>query len=218
MQVSTVLEIKNLTAEGYYSITGSRGLQLRVTKYGKEFYFRYSWKGKRQLFKIGTSDSVSLSDARKKAIELSELVRKGANPKEQKTAGKEECTVEVNRKTFKECALDWVKERATNNFWKNNVKGEANTLSRLSNHVFPKIGEIIGGSERESDYDKLMTRIEEMHIPMKDMWWYLDTRKFGTCPHSGFGLGFERLLLFVTGMSNIRDVIPFPRTPRNADF
>lgn len=133
MQVSTVLEIKNLTAEGYYSITGSRGLQLRVTKYGKEFYFRYSWKGKRQLFKIGTSDSVSLSDARKKAIELSELVRKGTNPKEQKTAGKEECTVEVKRKTFKECALDWVKERATNNFWKNNVKGEANTLSRLSN-------------------------------------------------------------------------------------
>lgn len=141
MQVSTVLEIKNLTAEGYYSITGSRGLQLRVTKYGKEFYFRYSWKGKRQLFKIGTSDSVTLSDARKKAIELSELLRKGTNPKEQKTAGKEECTVEVKRKTFKECALDWVKERATNNFWKNNVKGEANTLSRLSNHVFPKIGE-----------------------------------------------------------------------------
>ena len=141
MQVSTVLEIKNLTAEGYYSITGSRGLQLRVTKYGKEFYFRYSWKGKRQLFKIGTSDSVSLSDARKKAVELSELVRKGTNPKEQKTAEKEECTVEVKRKTFKECALDWVKERATNNFWKNNVKGEANTLSRLSNHVFPKIGE-----------------------------------------------------------------------------
>ena len=63
-----------------------------------------------------------------------------------------------------------------------------------------------------------MTRIEEMHIPMKDMWWYLDTRKFGTCPHSGFGLGFERLLLFVTGMSNIRDVIPFPRTPRMPIF
>ena len=141
MQVSTVLEIKNLTAEGYYSITGSRGLQLRVTKYGKEFYFRYSWKGKRHLFKIGTSDSVTLSDARKKAIELSELLRKGTNSKEQKTAGKEECTVEVKRKTFKECALDWIKERATNNFWKNNVKGEANTLSRLSNHVFPKIGE-----------------------------------------------------------------------------
>ena len=72
--------------------------------------------------------------------------------------------------------------------------------------------------ERESDYNKLMTRIDELHIPMKDMWWYLDTRKFGTCPHSGFGLGFERLLLFVTGMTNIRDVIPFPRTPRNAEF
>ena len=89
---------------------------------------------------------------------------------------------------------------------------------RAMDVLFPKIGEIIGGSEREADYNKLMTRIEEMHIPMKDMWWYLDTRKFGTCPHSGFGLGFERLLLFVTGMANIRDVIPFPRTPRNADF
>ena len=84
--------------------------------------------------------------------------------------------------------------------------------------LFPKIGEIIGGSEREADYDKLMTRIDELGIPMKDMWWYLDTRRFGTVPHSGFGLGFERLLLFVTGMGNIRDVIPFPRTPNNAEF
>ena len=89
---------------------------------------------------------------------------------------------------------------------------------RAMDVLFPKIGEIIGGSERESDYDKLITRIKEMDIPMKDMWWYLDTRKFGTCPHAGFGLGFERLLLFVTGMANIRDVIPFPRTPKNADF
>ena len=84
--------------------------------------------------------------------------------------------------------------------------------------LFPQIGEIIGGSVREEGYDKLMARIQELHIPMKDMWWYLDTRKYGTCPHAGFGLGFERLLLFVTGMANIRDVIPFPRTPRNADF
>ena len=89
---------------------------------------------------------------------------------------------------------------------------------RAMDVLFPKIGEIIGGSEREADYDKLLTRIEELHIPMKDMWWYLDTRKFGTVPHSGFGLGFERLLLFVTGMTNIRDVIPFPRTPNNAEF
>jgi len=89
---------------------------------------------------------------------------------------------------------------------------------RAMDVLFPKIGEIIGGSERESDYDKLMTRIKEMNVPMKDMWWYLDTRRFGTCPHAGFGLGFERLLLFVTGMTNIRDVIPFPRTPKNADF
>ena len=89
---------------------------------------------------------------------------------------------------------------------------------RAMDVLFPKIGEIIGGSEREADYDKLMTRIEELHIPMKDMWWYLDTRRFGTVPHSGFGLGFERLVLFVTGMTNIRDVIAFPRTPNNAEF
>lgn len=84
--------------------------------------------------------------------------------------------------------------------------------------LFPQIGEIIGGSVREENYDKLMGEIKRRDIPMKDMWWYLDTRKYGTCPHAGFGLGFERLLLFVTGMSNIRDVIPYPRTPRNADF
>jgi asparaginyl-tRNA synthetase len=89
---------------------------------------------------------------------------------------------------------------------------------RAMDVLFPKIGEIIGGSEREANYDKLLARIEELHIPMKDMWWYLDTRRFGTVPHSGFGLGFERLVLFVTGMTNIRDVIPFPRTPGNAEF
>lgn len=84
--------------------------------------------------------------------------------------------------------------------------------------LFPQIGEIIGGSVREENYEKLMGEIEERHIPMKDMWWYLDTRKYGTCPHGGFGLGFERLILFVTGMQNIRDVIPFPRTPKSAEF
>ena len=84
--------------------------------------------------------------------------------------------------------------------------------------LFPQIGEIIGGSVREENYDKLMGEIERRNIPMKDMWWYLDTRKYGTCPHGGFGLGFERLILFVTGMQNIRDVIPFPRTPKTAEF
>ena len=84
--------------------------------------------------------------------------------------------------------------------------------------LFPRIGEIIGGSQREENLDKLEKRITEMDIPIKDMWWYLDTRKFGSAPHSGFGLGFERLVLFVTGMANIRDVIPFPRTPKNAAF
>lgn len=89
---------------------------------------------------------------------------------------------------------------------------------RAMDVLFPKIGEIIGGSQREENYEKLLGRIEEMGIPMKDMWWYLDTRRFGTVPHSGFGLGFERLILFVTGMQNIRDVIPFPRYPNNCEF
>ena len=89
---------------------------------------------------------------------------------------------------------------------------------RAMDVLFPKIGEIIGGSQREENYDKLVTRAKEMGVPDKDIWWYLDTRRFGTAPHSGFGLGFERLLLFVTGMTNIRDVIPFPRTPKNAEF
>jgi len=89
---------------------------------------------------------------------------------------------------------------------------------RAMDVLFPKIGEIIGGSQREENYDKLLTRANEVGVPEKDIWWYLDTRRFGTAPHAGFGLGFERLLLFVTGMANIRDVIPFPRTPGNAEF
>jgi asparaginyl-tRNA synthetase len=89
---------------------------------------------------------------------------------------------------------------------------------RAMDVLFPKIGEIIGGSEREADYNKLLSRIRELNIPEKDVWWYLETRKFGTAPHAGFGLGFERMMLFISGMSNIRDVIPFPRTPQNAEF
>ncbi|MFN8254001.1 MAG: asparagine--tRNA ligase [Ferruginibacter sp.] len=82
----------------------------------------------------------------------------------------------------------------------------------------PGIGEIVGGSQREERYDKLTRRMEEMHIPAEELWWYLDTRRFGACPHAGFGLGFERLVQFVTGMGNIRDVIPFPRYPKSAEF
>lgn len=89
---------------------------------------------------------------------------------------------------------------------------------RAMDILFPWIGEIIGGSQREENYDKLLARVREMGIHEESLWWYLETRKFGTCPHAGFGLGFERLVLFVTGMSNIRDVIPFPRTPKNAEF
>ncbi|MDR1553939.1 MAG: asparagine--tRNA ligase [Prevotellaceae bacterium] len=89
---------------------------------------------------------------------------------------------------------------------------------RAMDVLFPKIGEIIGGSQREEDFEKLKKRAVEMNIPEKDIWWYMDTRRYGTVPHSGFGLGFERLILFVTGMTNIRDVVPFPRTPKNAEF
>lgn len=89
---------------------------------------------------------------------------------------------------------------------------------RAMDVLFPKIGEIIGGSQREENLEKIREWITELNIPEEDLWWYLDTRRYGTAPHSGFGLGFERLILFVTGMSNIRDVIPFPRTPQNAEF
>jgi asparaginyl-tRNA synthetase len=89
---------------------------------------------------------------------------------------------------------------------------------RAMDVLFPKIGEIIGGSQREDDHEKLLERVQEVGIHQQDVWWYLETRKFGSAPHSGFGLGFERLMLFISGMANIRDVIPFPRTPQNAEF
>jgi asparaginyl-tRNA synthetase len=89
---------------------------------------------------------------------------------------------------------------------------------RAMDILFPGIGEIVGGSQREERFDKLVARMDEMHVPKEELDWYLDTRRFGSAPHSGFGLGFERLVLFVTGMTNIRDVIPFPRTPKNAEF
>jgi asparaginyl-tRNA synthetase len=89
---------------------------------------------------------------------------------------------------------------------------------RAMDVLFPGIGEIIGGSQREEDLQKLKQRMEEMHVPEEDLWWYLDTRRYGSAPHAGFGLGFERLILFVTGMANIRDVIPFPRFPKSAEF
>ena len=89
---------------------------------------------------------------------------------------------------------------------------------RAMDILFPGIGEIVGGSQREERLEKLETRMKEMNIPAEDLWWYLDTRRFGSCPHAGFGLGFERLVLFVTGMTNIRDVIAFPRTPKSCEF
>jgi asparaginyl-tRNA synthetase len=89
---------------------------------------------------------------------------------------------------------------------------------RAMDVLVPQVGEIIGGSQREDDYDTLLDRIKEMDLNPDDYWWYLELRKFGTAPHAGFGLGFERLIQFVTGLSNIRDVIPFPRTPGNVSF
>ena len=89
---------------------------------------------------------------------------------------------------------------------------------RAMDVLFPGIGEIIGGSEREADYTKLHNRVTELGMSERELWWYLDTRRWGSAPHSGFGLGFDRLLLFVTGMTNIRDVQPVPRTPQHADF
>lgn len=98
----------------------------------------------------------------------------------------------------------------------NDIEGQGTV--RAMDILFPGIGEIVGGSQREERLDVLLNRMKEMHIPAEEMDWYLDTRRFGSAPHSGFGLGFERLVLFVTGMTNIRDVIPFPRTPKNAEF
>ena len=95
---------------------------------------------------------------------------------------------------------------------------EDNSTVRAMDILFPLIGEMVGGSQREEDYDKLSNRMNEMDVDKKELWWYMETRKFGTCTHSGFGLGFERLMMFITGMKNIRDVIPFPRTRQNAEF
>ena len=97
-------------------------------------------------------------------------------------------------------------------------RNEDNKTVRAMDILFPGIGEIVGGSQREERLEVLEKRIEEMNIDKKELWWYLDLRRFGTVPHSGFGLGFERIVLFATGMGNIRDAIPFPRTPNNALF
>ena len=97
------------------------------------------------------------------------------------------------------------------------MNDDKNTV-RAMDVLFPGIGEIIGGSQREERLDVLLKRMNEMGIDEKELWWYIDLRKYGTVPHSGFGLGFERLIMFCTGMHNIRDVIPYPRTPKNASF
>jgi asparaginyl-tRNA synthetase len=89
---------------------------------------------------------------------------------------------------------------------------------RAMDVLVPGVGELIGGSQREDNYEKLVRRMEEMKMDVNNYWWYLDLRKYGSVPHAGFGLGFERAVMYISGMSNIRDVIPFPRTPKNAEF
>jgi asparaginyl-tRNA synthetase len=113
---------------------------------------------------------------------------------------------------------DYPKEIKAFYMRQNEVDANGRETVRAMDILFPGIGEIVGGSQREERLDKLEQRMDEMGIPKDELWWYLDTRRFGACPHSGFGLGFERLVLFVTGMGNIRDVIPFPRYPKNAEF
>ena len=98
---------------------------------------------------------------------------------------------------------------------KQNPDGKTVAASDL---LVPGIGELIGGSQREEDIEKLTTRMKELNLKEEDYWWYLDLRRYGSVPHSGFGLGFERMMMYVTGMQNIRDVIPYPRTPRNCEF
>ena len=95
---------------------------------------------------------------------------------------------------------------------------EDNKTVRAMDILFPGVGEIVGGSQREDRLEILKKRMKDMDVCTNELWWYLETRKFGSCPHSGFGLGFERLIMFATGMKNVRDVIPFPRTPLNASF
>ena len=100
----------------------------------------------------------------------------------------------------------------------NEVEDQSKKTVAAMDILAPGIGEIVGGSQREERLDRLEQRMQEMHIPASELWWYLDTRRFGTVPHAGFGLGFERMVQFVTGMGNIRDVIAFPRTPKSAEF
>ncbi|WP_303686632.1 amino acid--tRNA ligase-related protein, partial [Nonlabens dokdonensis] len=100
----------------------------------------------------------------------------------------------------------------------NDKDANGNETVRAMDILFPGIGEIVGGSQREERYDVLKSKMDTMGIPEEELWWYLEMRKFGSVVHSGFGLGFERLVMFVTGMGNVRDVIPYPRTPGNAAF
>lgn len=142
MRLSTATEIKNIKEIGCHTVTGPKGLQLRVKQKSKTYFLRYTFSGKRKLIRLGSADFISLAQAREKGFELLELLEKGLDPQEEREATAQKNDSAEQKVSFRKCALDWVKERAQNNFWKDNVKGEANTLSRLTNHVLPRIGDM----------------------------------------------------------------------------
>lgn len=159
MRLSTATEIKNIKEIGCHTVTGPKGLQLRVKQKSKTYFLRYTFSGKRKLIRLGSADFISLAQAREKGFEILELLEKGVDPQEEREAAAQKKVSEEQKVSFRKCALDWVRERAQNNFWKNNVKGEANTLSRLTNHVLPRIGDMAIEDIQTEDIRNLLVPI-----------------------------------------------------------
>lgn len=159
MRLSTATEIKNIKEIGCHTVTGPKGLQLRVKQKSKTYFLRYTFSGKRKLIRLGSADFISLAQAREKGFELLELLEKGLDPQEEREATAQKNDSAEQKVSFRKCALNWVKERAQNNFWKNNVKGESNTLSRLTNHVLPRIGDMAIEDIQTEDIRNLLVPI-----------------------------------------------------------
>ena len=159
MRLSTATEIKNIKEIGCHTVTGPKGLQLRVKQKSKTYFLRYTFSGKRKLIRLGSADFISLAQAREKGFEILELLEQGVDPQEEREAAAQKKVSEEQKVSFRKCALDWVRERAQNNFWKNNVKGEANTLSRLTNHVLPRIGDMAIEDIQTEDIRNLLVPI-----------------------------------------------------------
>lgn len=159
MRLSTATEIKNIKEIGCHTVTGPKGLQLRVKQKSKTYFLRYTFSGKRKLIRLGSADFISLAQAREKGFELLELLEKGIDPQQEREASAQKKESEEQKVSFRQCALNWVKERAQNNFWKNNVKGESDTLSRLTNHVLPRIGDMAIEDIQTEDIRNLLVPI-----------------------------------------------------------